>query len=356
MEQAFLNWLSMKDKNKIIVTGGAGFIGSHTVVELVKAGFEPIIVDDFSNSEPFILERLNKLTGTEIKTYMIDCRDKEFFKKVFQEEQNVEGVIHFAAYKAVGESYNEPLKYYDNNINSTLHLLNLLKEFRVPRFVFSSSCTVYGQPDSLPVNEEAPFKPALSPYGNTKRICEEMMLDFLKVTEGLKMVSLRYFNPIGAHSSGLIGELPRGVPNNLLPYIFQVATGEREGLTVYGNDYNTPDGTCLRDYIHVVDLAKAHIKSLEYIHQVNKKYDVFNLGTGKGVSVLEIIKAFEKVSGTPIHYSIGKKRDGDVESVFADPQKANQLLKWKAELSLEQAIADGLNFQRRLKNEEVYQK
>jgi UDP-glucose 4-epimerase len=346
----------MNEKNRILVTGGAGFIGSHTVVELHNAGYKPIIVDDFSNSEPFIIERLNKLTGSDISWYKLDCSDIKELKKVFEEEKNIKGVIHFAAYKAVGESYLRPLKYYDNNINSTISLLELMEDFKVKLLVFSSSCTVYGQPDKLPVNEEAPLKPALSPYGNTKKICEEMMMDVLKVTEELKIVSLRYFNPIGAHSSALIGELPLGVPNNLLPYMLQVATGERESLTVYGNDYDTPDGTCLRDYIHVVDLAKAHIKAFDFLNQSNKKYEVFNLGTGKGVSVLDIIKAFEKVSGSKIKYTIGKRREGDVAAIYADPSKANQILQWKTELDLEQAISDGLNFQRNLKTEEVNSK
>jgi UDP-glucose 4-epimerase len=335
-------------KKKIIVTGGAGFIGSHTVVELYQSGYVPIIVDDFSNSEPFILERLKELTGPDLKCYKLDCSDKMTFKRIFEVENNIQGVIHFAAYKAVGESYQQPLKYYDNNINSTISLLSLMKEFNVHRLVFSSSCTVYGQPDQLPVSEDAPFKSALSPYGNTKKICEEMMMDTLKVTGGLKIVSLRYFNPVGAHSSGLIGELPRGIPNNLLPYIFQVATGKRESLTIYGNDYNTPDGTCLRDYIHVTDLAKAHIKALDFLDQTDKKFDAFNLGTGRAVSVLDIIKTFEKVSGTKINYSIGKRREGDIAAIYADPRKANRVLQWKTELDLEKAISDGLNFQYKL--------
>jgi UDP-glucose 4-epimerase len=338
----------MIEKRKIIVTGGAGYIGSHTIVELYNAGYEPIIVDDFSNSEPVILEGLEKLTGAELKCFKVNCASMEEFREVFKEEGAIYGVIHFAAYKAVGESYKQPLKYYDNNLKSTINLLKLIVEYKVNRLVFSSSCTVYGQPDKLPVNEESPFKPAQSPYGNTKRICEEMMMDAAKVTEELKIVSLRYFNPIGAHPSGLIGELPRGIPNNLLPYIFQVATGVRESLTVFGHDYHTPDGTCLRDYIHVVDLAKAHIRALGFINDSPHKYIAFNLGVGKGISVLEIINAFEKISGSKIKYTFGPRREGDIQEIYADPAKANKVLGWRAELDLETAIKDGLNFQRGL--------
>jgi UDP-glucose 4-epimerase len=338
----------MKEKRKIIVTGGAGYIGSHTVVELYHAGYEPIIVDDFSNSDPMMLEGLEKLIGAEVKCLKINCAIMEEFREVFKDEKEIYGAIHFAAYKAVGESYKEPLKYYGNNLNSTINLLKLITEYKVNRLVFSSSCTVYGQPDKLPVNEESPFKPAQSPYGNTKRICEEMMMDTVKVTDELKIASLRYFNPIGAHPSGLIGELPSGIPNNLLPYIFQVATGIRDSLMVFGNDYNTPDGTCLRDYIHVVDLAKAHIKALDFINKSPQKYIAFNLGVGKGISVLEIIKTFERISGSKIKYTFGPRREGDIQEIYADPRKANEVLGWKAELNLEQAIEDGLNFQKKL--------
>jgi UDP-glucose 4-epimerase len=338
----------METGRKIIVTGGAGYIGSHTVVELIRSGYEPIIVDDFSNSELIMIERLQQLTGKKIKFYAANCTVMDQLGDVFLKEKGIYGVIHFAAFKAVGESFSKAIDYYDNNINSTLNLLRLMIRFKVNHLVFSSSCTVYGQPEHLPVTEKESFKLALSPYGNTKKICEEMLVDVARANELLKVVSLRYFNPIGADPSGLIGELPRGIPNNLLPYITQVATEVREKLTVYGNDYDTPDGTCIRDYLHVVDLAKAHIKAIDYLSQTEERYDAFNIGVGKGISVLEIINLFEKVTGIKINYEVGPRREGDIPEMFADASKAQRLLGWKPEYNIEEAISHAWNFQHKV--------
>jgi UDP-glucose 4-epimerase len=335
---------------KIIVTGGAGFIGSHTVVELFEAGFEPIVVDNFVNSSPSVLKGLQQIVGSPIKHYEINCNDREAFSRVFEIEKHITGVIHFAAYKAVGESVQHPLKYYSNNIGSLITLLEVMQHYQSPKLVFSSSCTVYGQPEVLPVTEDSPVVKANSPYGNTKQICEEILQDAVVAGFPLKVISLRYFNPIGAHPSALIGELPNGTPSNLVPFITQTAAGQRGRLTVYGNDYNTPDGTCIRDYIHVIDLAKAHVQALHYLEKQSTIpfYDVFNLGTGKGNSVMEVIKTFEKVSKKPLQYTIGPRRSGDVEQVYADVHKSERVLGWKSELSLEEALRDAWRWQQKI--------
>src|SRR5690606_11861305 len=290
---------------KILITGGAGYIGSHTAVALVNAGFEPVIIDDFSNSEKSVLKGLHRILGREIACYEGDCNDRTLMDRIFSENE-VSGVIHFAAHKAVGESTQFPLKYYRNNIGSLLVLLETMAEFGVRDLVFSSSCTVYGQPDELPVKESTPRKEAESPYGNTKKVGEDILVDHVKSGAPVRGISLRYFNPIGAHESALIGELPIGIPANLIPFVTQTGAGIREKITVFGDDYNTPDGTCIRDYIHVMDLAEAHVKSIEFLQNKPENfYDLFNVGTGKGNTVMEVIKAFEKVSGTPLNYQIG---------------------------------------------------
>ncbi len=337
--------------NKIIVTGGAGYIGSHTVVELLAAGFTPIIIDNFSNAEHRVLDRLETITSQKIKIYEGDCTDTGFMESVFSSEPEIEGIIHFAAFKAVGESVAKPLEYYKNNVGSLLVLLDLMRKHRVSNFVFSSSCTVYGQPDQLPVTESTPKKPAESPYGNTKQICEEIIEDFVSSVDKFNAVSLRYFNPIGAHPSSLIGELPIGVPNNLVPFVTQTAAGLRDKLTIFGDDYDTIDGTCIRDYIHVVDLAKAHVKAIQYIQKSSsaKLNELFNLGTGNGNSVLEVVKTFEHVAGENLNYEIGPRRTGDVEQVFASVDKSNTVLGWKAELDLKTALRDAWNWQKTLK-------
>ena len=333
---------------KILITGGAGYIGSHTAVALVNAGFEPIIIDNFSNSEKSALSGLKKICGKDITCYEVDCLDRSGVERVFLENDFL-GVIHFAAFKAVGESTRLPLKYYSNNIDSLVILLETMSKFGVKDIVFSSSCTVYGQPDILPVKESTPRQPAESPYGNTKKICEDILVDYIKSGVASRIVSLRYFNPVGAHPSGEIGELPLGIPNNLVPFITQTAAGLREKLTVFGDKYNTPDGTCIRDYIHVMDLADAHVKSLEYLFQQKVNfYDLFNVGTGNGNTVLEVIKTFEKVSGQALNYEIGLKRDGDIEKVWANTEKINQVLGWEAKYSLEDSMRDSWNWQKRL--------
>lgn len=333
---------TQEERKKILVTGGAGFIGSHTVVELHSAGYEPIILDNFSNSDRFVLQGIKSILGKEIKCYDFDCKSHQELEKMFFLEKNILGVIHFAAYKSVSESVTYPLKYHENNIGSTVALLHSMGKTGVKNLVFSSSCTVYGQPDALPVNEETPYKPALSPYGYTKQICEGIIRDVIASPMPLRAVSLRYFNPIGAHSSAEIGEQPVGVPDNLVPFIVQTAAGIREELIIYGNDYNTPDGTCIRDYIHVVDLAKAHVKALQYLleRKEERLYDTFNIGTGKGTSVMEVVHAFEKIAGKKLPYKLGKKRPGDAEQVYADASKANKVLGWQPELTVEDALKD----------------
>jgi len=319
---------------KILVTGGLGFIGSHTVVELVNAGYEPVIVDDLSNSDPKILDQLAKIIGFKPVFYKLDLCDESDVNKLAESEPGIAGIIHFAAFKAVGESVKLPLKYYRNNFYSLLNVLNAW-EGKPVNFVFSSSCTVYGQPDILPVTEDAPVKPAESPYGNTKQIAEEMLKDMIAAGSSYKVTSLRYFNPVGAHESALIGELPIGVPQNLVPFITQAAIGKRDKITVFGDDYDTPDGSCVRDYIHVVDLAKAHVAALRLMEKDSfTGYDMFNLGTGVGSSVLEVINAFEQSTGVKLNYQIGPRRAGDVEKVWGDVTKSANKLNWKTELNL----------------------
>lgn len=333
---------------KILVTGGAGYIGSHTCVELINAGYEPIIVDNFSNSERFVIDRIKEISGKEVKLIEGDCSDEELLVNELRSE-NLAGIIHFAAYKAVGESTKLPLKYYTNNINTTTAVLSAMKKLGCKNLVFSSSCTVYGQPEQLPVTEKSPIKPAESPYGRTKQICEDIISDYKNAGNTIKALALRYFNPIGAHPSALIGELPLGAPNNLVPFITQTAAGMREQLTVFGDDYNTPDGTCIRDYIHVVDLAKAHVAAINFLlKQENPTYEVVNIGTGTGNSVLEVIEAFQKVNDLKLDYKIGARRPGDVEKVYAEASFSKELLDWQAELSLEQSLKDAWKWQKSL--------
>lgn len=335
---------------KILVTGGTGFIGSHTVVELYNAGYEVIIVDDFSNSNPKILNQLETITGIKPEFVELDLCDEAKVKAFVADNTDITGVIHFAAFKAVGESVQQPLKYYRNNFYS---LLNVLYAFNSKiDFVFSSSCTVYGQPDQLPVTESAPVKKAESPYGNTKQIAEEMLAEACAVSPELFVTSLRYFNPVGAHESALIGELPIGVPQNLVPFITQSAIGKRGPITVYGNDYNTPDGSAIRDYIHVVDLAKAHVAAIKRLESkaASTNYEVFNLGTGKGSSVLEIINAFEESTGEKLNYQIGPRREGDIEQVYGDVNKAANELGWKAELGIQEMMRSAWNWEKYLKD------
>lgn len=326
--------------DKILVTGGLGFIGSHTVVELQKEGYEVVIIDNLSNASIDVLDGITSITGIKPLFEKLDLKDKEHVESFFKKHHDIKGVIHFAASKAVGESVQEPLMYYENNISTLVYILKELKQQSSANFIFSSSCTVYGQADELPITENAPIKVAESPYGNTKQIGEEIIRDTCKIAPHLKAIALRYFNPIGAHESAKIGELPLGVPQNLVPFITQTAIGIREQLSVFGNDYPTPDGTCIRDYIHVVDLAKAHVIALKRLlkNQNASNYEVFNLGTGKGSSVLEAIKSFEKVSGKTLNYKIVDRRKGDVISAYADTKKANEELGWKAELSLDDAM------------------
>lgn len=331
---------------KILVTGGLGFIGSHTVVELVQSGYEPIIIDDLSNSHISILDQLTTILGFKPKFHQVDLCDEAAVNNLATAEPDVAGIIHFAAFKAVGESVQFPLKYYRNNFYSLLNLLNAY--YGKPlNFVFSSSCTVYGQPDQLPVTEDAPVKAAQSPYGNTKQIAEEILKDMIASGSNYKVVSLRYFNPVGAHESALIGELPIGVPQNLVPFITQTAIGKREKVTVFGDDYNTPDGSCIRDYIHVVDLAKAHVAALKLMEEESfKGYDVFNIGTGKGTSVLEVINAFERATGVKLPYTIGPRRGGDVEQVWGDVTKSEKVLKWRAELDVDTMMASAWKWEK----------
>lgn len=323
---------------KILVTGGAGYIGSHTVVELVKYGFEPIIIDDFRNSEKFVLSRLEKIAGKEIRCYDLDCSQSQNLDFVFQENE-IDGIIHFAAYKAVGESVEDPLKYYQNNVGSLVTLLNKAEEYKVHNLVFSSSCTVYGEPESGVVDENSPVSTPMSPYGHTKIICEEILQNtFHSPNSNLSSVILRYFNPIGAHESGLIGELPLGVPNNLVPFITQSAIGKRGPITVFGNDYDTKDGTCVRDYIHVSDLAKAHVEALCFLEKEDRLIEYFNVGTGNGVTVSEIIESFENVNSVKLDWKFGNRRPGDVEKVYADTTKVKKSLNWSCLYSVDEAL------------------
>lgn len=334
---------------KILVTGGTGFIGSHTVVELQQSGYEVIIVDNLSNSTLEVLDNIAKISGSKPGFEQFDLADQALTADFFARNKNLDGIIHFAAFKAVGESMVKPLDYYRNNVMSLVNLLEGMKTHAVKNIVFSSSCTVYGQPDTMPVTETAPIKPAWSAYGNTKQVCEDI-LRFTSVAHGLKTIALRYFNPIGAHQSSLIGELPLGIPNNLVPFITQTAIGKREILNVFGDDYNTPDGTAIRDYIHVVDLAKAHLLALERMmnNKGKSELEIFNLGTGNGFSVLEVIHAFEKVSGMKLNYRIVPRRAGDIEQVWADTRFANSELGWVAEKGLEEMMLSAWNWEKAL--------
>ena len=333
----------------ILVTGGTGYIGSHTVVELQQKGFETVIADDLSNSSAEVVDRIEKITGIRPAFEQIDLKDAGKVKALF-DKYPIEATIHFAASKAVGESVHKPLLYYRNNLVSLLNVLDCIRE-KGGALVFSSSCTVYGQPEHPPVRETDPTQPAESPYGNTKQVSEEIIRDAVKAFPRIKAVLLRYFNPIGAHPSALIGELPNGVPMNLMPYITQTAAGIRESLSVFGNDYNTPDGTCIRDYIHVVDLAKAHVKAVDRLLENKDKApcEVFNLGTGHGYSVLDVIKSFEKVTGLKVNYKITPRREGDIEQIWADPSLANHELGWTAGLSLDDMPLSAWKWQQALK-------
>lgn len=336
---------------KILVTGGTGYIGSHTVVELLQRGFEVVIIDNLSNSEKSVLSSIQKITGVLPDFEEFDLVDREKTLDFFNRHQDISGVIHFAALKAVGESVEKPVLYYKNNIFSLINLLEGMNLHSISNFVFSSSCTVYGQPDNLPVSEQSPIKPALSPYGNTKQISEEIITGSQNQT-GIRSVLLRYFNPIGAHESALIGELPIGVPNNLIPFITQTAIGKRDYLRVFGGDYNTPDGTAIRDYIHVVDLAKAHVVALDRMlkNKNKKETEVFNLGTGVGYSVLEVINSFEKVTSEKLKYQIVDRRAGDVEKVWADTEYANTELDWKAEKTLDEMTLSAWLWEKKINN------
>ena len=336
---------------KVLVTGGTGYIGSHTVVELQNVGIEVVIVDNLSNSNIDVLNGIEKITGIRPAFENIDCVDYVSMDRMFDKYNDIDAIIHFAAYKAVGESVEKPLMYYRNNLVSLINILQLMPIHKVKNLVFSSSCTVYGQPDILPVTEDAPIKFAASPYGNTKQIGEEIIRDTIHSnSSNYKSIILRYFNPIGAHASAEIGELPNGVPNNLLPFVTQTAIGLRKQLQVFGNDYNTPDGSCLRDYIHVVDLAKAHVIAVQRMLSDKTKSNVetFNLGTGRGLSVLEIIETFEKVNNIKIPYRIVDRREGDVEKVWADPTYANEVLGWTANETVEETLRSAWEWEQNL--------
>jgi UDP-glucose 4-epimerase len=334
------------NKKKILVTGGAGYIGSHTVVELQKMDFEVVIIDNLSNSHAGVVDRIAEITGIRPEFHRFDLTDPMLTASFFKTHPDLSGIIHFAAFKAVGESVIDPLRYYRNNLDSLINILQGMKESKVANLVFSSSCTVYGQPDSLPVKETSPIQEAWSPYGNTKQISEQI-LRFSVPAYGLKTIALRYFNPTGAHESALIGELPLGVPNNLVPFITQTAIGRRECLRVFGSDYDTPDGTAIRDYIHVVDLAKAHVVAVNrMIHRRTKSdFEIFNLGTGNGFSVLEVIRSFEKVTNQKLNYKIVERRPGDIEKVWADTSLANEELGWKAEKNIDEMMRSAWNWE-----------
>lgn len=337
---------------EVIVTGGAGYIGSHTVVELINAGFHPIILDDFRNAKPWILDRITEITGTKVLHYAIDCQDEKAISSVFASHKDAVGVIHFAAHKAVGESVKEPVMYYQNNVGSLCAVLSAMKLHGINNLVFSSSCTVYGDSKTAVVDENTETLPAESPYGDTKMTCEKIVQFQHKANSDFKGTLLRYFNPIGAHPSALIGELPQGVPNNLVPYITQTAKGIREKLTVFGSDYDTPDGTNIRDYIHVVDLAKAHVKALLFGNDKTDGFcEVINLGTGKGSSVLEIIHTFEEVNDLKLNYEIGQRREGDVPQIYANAQKANDLLNWTCEFTIKDALKHAWNWEKGIENQ-----
>lgn len=335
---------------KILVTGGLGFIGSHTVVSLQEAGYQVLVIDDLSNSAAQVQEGITAITQKPFEFSQLDLRDKQAVKNYFESHSDIAGVIHFAASKAVGESIEDPLKYYENNIGSLVYLLQECVKHHIDNFIFSSSCTVYGEPDSLPITESAPIKKAVSPYGNSKQIGEEIIFESCNA-HNLNAISLRYFNPIGAHESGLIGELPLGIPQNLVPFITQTAAGLREQLLVFGDDYPTPDGSCVRDYIHVVDLAESHVTALQRLLNKNnqERFELFNIGTGQGTSVLEIINTFQEVTGQTLNYKIAPRRSGDVIAVYADTQRAEQVLGWKARYSTAQCLASAWEWEKRIR-------
>ena len=342
-------------KQRILVTGGAGYIGSHTVVELQNAGYDVVVIDNLSNSTADSIDGVERITGVRPIFEKIDCNDEKGLESLFKKYSPISGIIHFAASKAVGESVEKPLLYYRNNIDSLINLLELMPKYNVKGIVFSSSCTVYGEPDNNPIDESAPIKPATSPYGNTKQINEEIIQDYIRSGANIKSIILRYFNPIGAHPTAELGELPNGVPQNLVPFITQTGIGIRKELSVFGDDYNTPDGSCIRDFINVVDLAKAHVIAVDRMlnDKSQDKVEVFNLGTGRGLSVLELINVFEKVSGVKLNYKIVGRRAGDIEKIWAEPSKANNVLGWKAKESIEDTVASAWKWQQRLKEKGI---
>lgn len=342
-------------KGKILVTGGAGYIGSHTTVELQNAGYEVVSIDNLSNSTIDSIDGIEKITGIKPYFEKIDCNDLPALKELLRKHPGINGIIHFAASKAVGESIHKPLLYYRNNIDSLLNLLQLMPEYNVKGIVFSSSCTVYGEPDTNPIDEAASIKPATSPYGNTKQINEEIITDYIRSGAPIKSIILRYFNPIGAHPTAEIGELPNGVPQNLIPFITQTAIGVRECLSVFGDDYNTPDGSCIRDFINVVDLAKAHVVAMDRMLQdkSDSPLETFNIGTGRGVSVLELINGFEKVNDVKLNYKIVDRREGDIEKIWAEPTRANSVLGWKAVETLENTLASAWKWQLKLREKGI---
>ncbi len=338
-------------RKKILVTGGTGYIGSHTAVELIEDGFDIVIIDNLHNSEAEVADRIHMITGVRPELEVFDLCDKDRLDTFFRKNRDISSIVHFAAFKAVGESVNKPLEYYRNNLVSLMNLLEAMKKYGIPDFVFSSSCTVYGQPEKLPVTEKSPLQPAASPYGNTKQVGEAIIRDTTISDNNIRAISLRYFNPIGAHPSALIGELPRGVPENLVPFITQTAIGLRDELKVFGDDYNTPDGSCIRDYLHVVDLARAHVVAVKRLmgNKNRNNYEVFNLGTGKGVSVLEAIDSFERVSGISLKYSITGRRPGDIEKIWADPSYANDELGWRTLSSLDDAMKTAWEWEKQIR-------
>lgn len=343
-------------KQTILVTGGTGFIGSHTTVELQEAGYDVVIVDNLSNSKIEVLDGIEKITGIRPAFEEVNLEDKEATERVFQKYPNIEGIIHFAASKAVGESVEKPLMYYRNNVVSLINLLEMMPKYNVKGIIFSSSCTVYGQPnqENLPVTEDAPHQKATSPYGNTKEINEQIIYDYIHSGAAIKSIVLRYFNPIGAHPTAHIGELPNGVPNNLIPFVTQTAMGIREQLTIFGNDYSTEDGTCIRDYIYVVDLAKAHVAAMtRVLDKETDKIEYFNIGTGSGNSTLEIVTTFEKATGVKVNWKFGPRREGDIEKIWGDCTKANTVLGWKADTPLEDVLASAWKWQQKLRKDGV---
>ena len=344
-------------KHTILVTGGMGFIGSHTAVELIEAGYDVVIVDDLSNSNIKVLDGIRAITGVAPAFEQVDLKDKDATENVFKKYPNIDGIIHFAASKAVGESVEKPLLYYRNNIISLVNLLELMPQYNVKGIIFSSSCTVYGQPlpENLPVTEEAPHQKATSPYGNTKEVNEQIIYDYIHSGAPLKSIILRYFNPIGAHPSALIGELPNGVPNNLIPFVTQTAMGISNELTIFGNDYNTADGTCIRDYIYVVDLAKAHVAAMRRVldQEDSPAIDYFNIGTGNGNSTLEIVNTFERATGVKVNWKFGPRREGDIEKIWGDCTKANKVLGWKAESPLDDVLASAWKWQQKLREDGI---